>query len=251
MRLLAISDLHISDTDDPLYGSMLRLIRDELKAGDCLVLAGDVFDLFVGGKSVFIERYGAVLHELREASTRDVRIEYIEGNHDFHLERALRSIPSLKLHAHSARVEMGGKRFYLEHGDTIDRQDYGYRVLRGFFRSPLMKSLIAIMPGAWLDSIGQKSSDASRSHRPRLPQNLSADRLARLRTVFREHALKQLKAGNDFVILGHCHDLDEVRYNLSGRLAQYANVGYPRVHGVYLCFDSERPEEGLVRLPLK
>jgi UDP-2,3-diacylglucosamine hydrolase len=250
MRVVIVSDLHIRGADDPLCASLARLARDEARPGDRLVLAGDVFDLFVGDKPLFRTRYRELLGALAQAGARGVVIDSIEGNHDFHLERAFAEVPGLTVHPHHVRFTAGGRRFHVEHGDTIDRTDTGYLVLRAFFRSPVMKGLVAALPGEWLDAVGTRASHASGTRHPRLPSELEPARLARLRAHYRRHAEKLWAAGDDFVVLGHCHDLDGVSATVGGRAVQYLNVGYPRVHGTYVRYDSERDGEGLTRVPM-
>jgi UDP-2,3-diacylglucosamine hydrolase len=234
VRFLVVSDLHVWGPDDPVYHSLLTLLRERVGAGDTLVLAGDVFDLFVGAKALFAERYADFLKALREAGERGARIHYIEGNHDFLIRRAFAGIAGLQTHPHHVRIEMEGKRFFVAHGDTVDRSDYGYRALRLFFRSPVMKAFVALAPGKLIDRIGKGSSARSRARNPVLPAQLPADRIERLRKAYRNYAAERLTEGYDYVVLGHCHDLDEMRFQIGGRPGQYVNVGYPRVHGSFL-----------------
>lgn len=234
MRLLFISDLHIYGAEDPYYGALLKVVRECAEPGDTLVLAGDLFDLFVGNKKVFIDRYAEFLKALGEASERGVLLHYIEGNHDFLIEKAFRSVPGLHLHDHHVEIAAGGKKFFVAHGDTIDREDYSYLFLRAFFRSPVMKILVRLVPGTWLDEFGKFSSKKSRTRKPILPSQLPLKRMERLRTVYRSYAAERLAQGFDFVVLGHCHDLDEMFFNIGGRSGQYVNVGFPRNHGSFL-----------------
>ncbi|MGZ3709745.1 MAG: UDP-2,3-diacylglucosamine diphosphatase, partial [Bdellovibrionota bacterium] len=172
MGLYVISDLHIAGTDDPLYAAVNRLIRERLQGGDTLVLAGDVFDFFVGNKAIYLNRYRGFIDTLRDAGVRGVKMHYIEGNHDFQIRRAFYGIPGLTIHSHDVKLEIGGKRFFVAHGDTVDRTDYGYRFLRAFFRSPLMKAFVTLVPGTTLDWIGRASSRKSSEATPRLPSTL-------------------------------------------------------------------------------
>jgi len=208
MRLLVASDLHIWGTDDPVYRSLITLVRDRARSGDTLILAGDVFDLFVGRKPVFLNRYAEFTQALKDADQRGVKLHYIEGNHDFLIRHAFASVPGLKIHAHDVSLELDGKKFFVAHGDTVDRHDYGYRVLRTFFRSPIMKALVAVTPGKWLDEFGQFSSRKSRGRKPLLVNELPIERAEYLRKAYRNYAAERLSEGYDFVVLGHCHDLD-------------------------------------------
>ncbi len=243
MRLLVVSDLHILGPDDPVYLSLLDLLRHRTHPGDEVVLAGDIFDLFVGSKAVFRDRYEGFFSTLKEAGARGVNLHYIEGNHDFLLRKAFAEIPRFHLYPHEVKLELAGKRFFVAHGDTVDRSDYGYRALRVLFRSPLMKTLVKVTPGKVLDSIGKRSSEASRGSRPRMLAELPLDRAEALRRRFRSYAAEKLAQGYDYVVLGHCHDLDEMRFKVGDRQGQYVNVGFPRVHGSFLSWE---PGEALI-----
>ncbi len=233
MAVSIVSDLHIHSDQDPLYDGLLRLIST-CSGGDTLVLAGDVFDLFVGNKRVFRDRYARFFEALRAAGARGVRTHYIEGNHDFHLKRAFAGVPGFELHSTSVEFSDGGRRFYVAHGDLVDPSDFGYRALRALFRSLPIQALAAALPGTAVDAIGRASSSYSRDQKPALPSELPLERREKLRKTYRSFAAERLSHGFDFVVLGHCHDLDEMSFTCDGRMGQYINVGFPRVHGSYL-----------------
>jgi len=237
MSLFAVSDLHISGSDDPLMGSVIKLLRERAASGDTVVLVGDVFDLFVGNKKVFTEKYAPLLSALDFAGRRGVVLHYVEGNHDFLIRRAFAGIPSLKVHDHDVSVEISGKRFFFAHGDTADCGDFGYRFMRFMFRSWLMRALVIAIPGTWLDWIGRMSSRYSRDAKPLLPGELPIERREKLRRIYRSYAAERMAAGYDFVVMGHCHDLDEMFFTVDGRSAQYVNIGFPRKHGSFLSWD--------------
>lgn len=250
MSLFVVSDLHIRGSEDPVYLSLLSLLRDRARAGDTFVLAGDVFDLFIGAKAVYIERYHAFFDELRKAGERGVDLHYIEGNHDFLLRKAFEGIPRLKLYTHDFSVEMSGKRFFFAHGDTVNRSDYTYRGLRAFFRSPFIRFIVWAFPGRWVDAIGGWSSKTSRSAKPELPRALPPQKMESLRKIYRSFAAERLAEGFDFVVMGHCHDLDEMSFQIGGRSGQYVNVGYPRVHGSYLSWSPGDEKIQRERMPV-
>src|SRR4051812_24373663 len=109
MNLFAVSDLHISGPDDPLYSSLMSLLLDRASAGDVVVLAGDLFDLFVGNKEIFVERYASFLHALARAGKRGVEIHYIEGNHDFLMQGIFKNIGGVHLHSDEYCTELSGR----------------------------------------------------------------------------------------------------------------------------------------------
>src|SRR4051794_34426297 len=172
MALLVVSDLHIHGPHDPLYSSLLAIIRERAAGGDTLVLAGDVFDLFVGNKRVFLDRYREFVSALTDAGARGVKVHYIEGNHDFLIRGAFGKIEGVRVHTDDVSIDLGGKRFFISHGDTFDRGDYGYRALRVFYRSPVMKGIVKVVPGRLLDWYGNAHSKQSRGTKPILASGL-------------------------------------------------------------------------------
>lgn len=248
MNLYVISDLHISGPDDPLYASLLALMN-RAKKGDVFVLAGDIFDLFVGNRNIFKKRYKAFFQALAELNSREVDIRYIEGNHDFLLHKTFLDYPRVKLYPKDFSLELKGKRFYLAHGDLVNPMDLGYRILRAFFRSPLMRAFIFFAPESWVDAVGKYSSDKSGKTKPRLPAELPTSKLEQLRKLYRNYAVEKLTQGYDFIIMGHCHDLDEKTFHLSGRSGQYINVGFPRAHGSFLSWSPGEAKIQRERMP--
>jgi len=249
MSLISVSDLHISSTQDPLYRSLLSLIETRLKSGDIFVLAGDIFDLFVGNKKVFVGRYQEFFDSLQAASVRGVKIHYIEGNHDFQIKHVFSRIEGLQVHPRDVLIEMNGKRFFFSHGDLVDPKDYGYFALRAFLRSPVMKAFVTVMPGRVIAAIGNAMSATSQKKGPRLPANLPTPQMERLRILYRSFAAEKLSQGYDFVVMGHCHDLDEMQFNIGGRPGQYINIGYPRAHGSFVSWHEGDAVIGREKMP--
>ena len=85
-------------------------------------------------------------------------------------------------------------------------------------------------------------SRKSRDSQPVLFAHLPMERQEKLRKIYRNHAADRILEGFDFVIMGHCHDLDEKQFQVAGRVGQYMNVGYPRVHASMLVWDSHSVE---------
>lgn len=249
MNLYVISDLHIRSPDDPIYRSLLGLLKERARENDTVVLAGDLFDLFVGGKRIFLDRYSEFFQELTRAGDRGVEVHYIEGNHDFMIRRAFRDAPGAVIHPHHFSVEIGGKRFYFAHGDTVDRKDYGYRLLRAFFRSPPIQLLVMVLPGAWIDWIGRALSQLSRKRNSGIPACFPKGKMEVLRKKYRNFAADRISQGYDYVVMGHCHDLDEMSFVVGGRPGQYVNVGFPPVHGSFLSWQPGDEKISREKLP--
>jgi UDP-2,3-diacylglucosamine hydrolase len=248
MKVVVISDIHIFGAEDPLYASLLALLREELVPGDHLVLAGDIFDFLVGNQPVLNDQYSEFFAELRRLGNQGVRTTYIEGNHDFHLAKVFAEIPNLRLVPAETTIDLPGKRIYVAHGDLVDREDRGYLALRAFFRSPFIRFAAFALPEPVVSWIGARSADSSRKRNPRLPESRGGEHLARTRKKFRSFAEGKFREGFDAVVLGHCHDFDGQEFVEGGRMGRYLNVGFPRVHQSFVVYDAVN---GLFRKPLK
>ena len=73
--------------------------------------------------------------------------------------------------------------------------------------------------------------------------------MERLRNLYRSYAAERIARGCDFVVMGHCHDLDEKSFVIDGRPGQYVNVGFPRAHGSFLSWSPGDERIQRERLP--
>jgi len=238
VKLITISDIHILNEQDPIYDQLLRMIDQEIQSGDHLVLAGDIFDFLVGRPIKIQKRYGQFFSLLKKVGERGASIHYIEGNHDFHLRNAFDQIPGFKLYPAEITLECEGKKFYIAHGDLVDQKDKGYLFLRGLFRHPLTYVAAQFLPEFAVDAIGARSGELSHGKRKKTPSALLQAKIDRTRKVFRLFAEAKTAHGFDFVILGHCHDADEMKFTHGKRVGHYMNVGFPKEHQSYIRWTS-------------
>ncbi len=245
MNLFVVSDLHIDRSTDPLLSGLIAFLTERVKPGDCVVFAGDVFDVFIGNKKIFRDRYRGFIELVVSLADRGADVHYIEGNHDFQLKKLFGRLKGVTHHASEVEIQCGQKRVYIAHGDLVNSKDYGYRILRGVLRSVPLRAMIRQAPGKIVDGIGQWMSGQSKaSHRqPQGLPRLSEGHLEQLRKCYRSFAALKINQGFDFVILGHCHDRDEMKFKVGDRLGHYMNVGYPRVHQSLVFWTPERPDE--------
>lgn len=237
-----VSDLHIEDRNDPTYLGLVRLIH-ETRPAEELVLAGDIFDFLVG-RQIFLHTYPEFFVALNAAIGRGVKIHYIEGNHDVNLLALLRHVPGLELHVAEMSLQVNSRQLFVAHGDLADRHDWGYRFWRWLVRTWALRTFFRFLPSNGLLALGRRLSLLSRKRRTyRVPPEHG---FAKVRPIYRSYAAEKAKQGFDYIVLGHCHDLDEMGFTVGGRNAKYMNVGYPKAHGSYVICD----HEGLRREPL-
>jgi UDP-2,3-diacylglucosamine hydrolase len=235
MRVWIFSDLHLTDPESPFFLSFLKALAEPVLPDDHVVLAGDIFDLLVGNSDFFRKKYAAFFQAIATLADRQVQLYYIEGNHDFHVRELF---GPLKIDFEAEQVVLpvalaNGqvKKIYIAHGDLVDQSDQRYLALRKVFRSTVVQKLAASVPGELIQKIGEFASRPLLQKQAELPENWPVEQRAKLRKIFRSFADYKHRQGFDYIILGHCHDLDEVQ-------PFYWNMGYPSAHRQYLYYEA-------------
>jgi len=232
-RIYFFSDLHLTDLEQPLARSFLSALKELNSATDAVVLAGDIFEILVGDSSYFKRKYESFFAILRDLVSHGVSVFYIEGNHDFHLARILPSGVSIVpegVRLEGIAAEGPPKVIEVVHGDLVDSSDHAYLKMRRIFRSRGVQLASGWIPGPVIEWLAGRISRDSDRKASELPEGWSEARRSRLREVYRDYARNRARLGVDFVIMGHCHDLDEAD-------GVYWNMGYPPVHRQFLVYD--------------
>jgi UDP-2,3-diacylglucosamine hydrolase len=194
-----LSDVHLgleeraADRErERLLCAFLRRAQDRCQR---LFIVGDLFDYWFEYGTVIPKFHVRTLASLADYVERGIAVDYLLGNHDFghrdYFEREL----GVRVHAGDLEITLGGKRFYLAHGDGKALNDEAYRAFRAVTRSPL-----ALRLWRWLhpDAGITLAAAASKSSRARDEERGEGDDLE----IF---ARKRLAEGFDAVIMGHQH----------------------------------------------
>lgn len=233
MKIFMLSDLHLRDPQQPFYQSVLKMLSFTPQPQDVLVLAGDIFDLFVGKNTFFQTQHADFLKLITELIQKKIQVYYIEGNHDFHMGEVLspRGVTVCKDEV-VLKVPEQKHTLYIAHGDLVDQEDHHYLKLRAIYRSKGMKWVSGVLPASLILKIAERHRRNEKDQYHDLPELWSEEKRNGLRKKFREFAEHKKRQGYDFILLGHCHDLDELE-------SFYFNSGFPPKHRQYLVYDSE------------
>lgn len=232
-KTVFISDVHLLGETSPREMGFIQFL-DGLKGSiSRLVIAGDLFDFWVGYSSFLYSKYASVLQKLRELSDAGVRIDYVEGNHDFFLGDFFKEDLRCHIYTERAHLDIDGKQVLVIHGDLANPWDVGARLLRWFLRSWMAKLLIRFLPPDVVWKIGHRSSSLSRQQKCRIDEIPE-----KVKILFRAYARQHLEAsGADVCVLGHSHFPDEQRYDIQGKGVSYYNCGDWLTHFSYLEVD--------------
>lgn len=224
MVLYYLSDLHLRSPEEEAAQRFERFLREVPQPKDIVVLGGDIFDLFVGNKRLFKEKYKKLLEAMRGLADSGVTIYYLEGNHDFHLANVFSEHPNILIKEDEFEISVFGRKLWISHGDLIDPEDTGYRFLRLITRSYLFRTILNWLPDDFVDIVGNWSSKTSRKYN-HVP-SVSSPSQERLRKLYFAFAREKVKQGYDHVLVGHSHIRDQLPIKESTRLGEYVNLGF-------------------------
>ncbi len=149
-----VSDVHLDKPQSKRYGAFLRLL-DEIKDDASIkefFLVGDIFDLWLGDRAIFIQKHKVVLEKIREVA-KVKKVHYFEGNHDFQLG-VLWDDMGVKVYPGEHEFNLKGQKVLVSHGDLLDQTDKNYLRMRWFFRTAFVKFLIRVLPEKFLLALG-------------------------------------------------------------------------------------------------
>jgi UDP-2,3-diacylglucosamine hydrolase len=132
--------LFVADAHYPHHGDEFFRLLEALESGKItapqLFLMGDIFDLLFAYGRYIRRLYPRAIELLNALSTR-IEIFYLEGNHDFSLQKIFPNINIIPRSAQPLYMRLGAKRVALSHGDRYDT-GLGYEIFTLLLRSPLV-----------------------------------------------------------------------------------------------------------------
>ena len=177
---------------------MLAFLEEQCGKTDLLVLLGDIFEFWIGKKNV-TDDYVPLIEAFERMHQQGAQLVYVEGNHDFHLGPVFTQRLNCQVFPDGGSIELDGKKVYLAHGDLVNPDDTGYRLLRKFLRSSLIRTSLRIAPNSLTMAIANRGSYESRKN--------SGERRSRwpAREILKPYAETILAAGHQAVVTGHYH----------------------------------------------
>ncbi len=206
MRDIFIADAHLLDPTDENYRLLLVFLEAQRGQVRNLFLMGDIFEFWVGYRHAVFAPYVPILEALRQMREAGAQIIYVEGNHDFHMGPYFEQTLSCQVLPDGGAFQIDGRRIYIAHGDLVNPQDKGYRLLRRVLRSAPLRWLMALLPPDWTWGIARWASSLSnKSHATKQERWVP-------RQMLLAHAKERFDEGYSAVVTGHFHaPLHEVK----------------------------------------
>lgn len=196
-----------------------------------LFLLGDIFDFWFEYKKVVPRGHIRSLGKIAELADSGIEIHFFTGNHDVWVFDYLPNEIGMKLHRNEFKTHIMGKKFFLAHGDGLDKDDKGYLFLKKMFTSKTLQWIFARIHPNFAIMLGHNWSKHSRISKGIDSENFKGIEKEGMFT-FSETVLQNEQF--DYFVFGHRHLLIN---NPIGESSRYINLGDWINHFSYGVFD--------------
>lgn len=239
-RVYFVSDFHLGAPDPATSRAreqrIVRFLDMAEQDAAHIFLVGDLFDFWFEYKHVIPKGYTRLLGKLASLTDRGIGVSAFIGNHDMWMNGYFESELNIPVYLESQTFEIGGKQFYVAHGDGLGPGDHGYKFLKKVFRNPLCRWLFSWMHPAVGISIANYFSHKSRSATGMELEHFLGEENEWL-AIHSKEILQQQHF--DYFIYGHRHLPIDMPV---GPHSRYINLGEWLNYNSYAVFDGNDVE---------
>lgn len=162
MAYYIIADLHLSANNLDLLEAFDTFVS-ELNFNDRLIIAGDLFNFYVGlDKNNIAQK--SVARTLQKANERGIKSYFIRGNRDFLMKHVDASFFSMTLVPDIFPIQSPLGTCIIMHGDLLCTNDKKHLKFRKITSKKWLQKLFLSLPLSWRNRIGNKIRSKSNSH---------------------------------------------------------------------------------------
>ena len=226
---LGVADYKLSRQREDKVVRWLESIKNDAAE---LYLVGDVFDFWFEYKRAVPRGFIRFLGKLSELADAGVKITMFKGNHDMWMFGYLTEEIGVRIVSNELQIELGGKKFYIHHGDGLGPGDAKYKFLKKVFRSRICQWLFArIHPNL---GIGIALSWSKHSRIAGMKKESFMGEKQEWLVIYSKEILQ--KTHIDYFIFGHRHLPLDITLNENSR---YINLGEWINYNSYAVFDGK------------
>jgi UDP-2,3-diacylglucosamine hydrolase len=232
------SDFHLG-TDGRLNSrdrerQIVRWLDSIRPDAEALYLVGDLFDYWFEYRKVVPKGYVRLLGKLAELRDDSLPVYYFTGNHDMWMFRYLEDEFDIPTYRQPIERQIGGKQFFIGHGDGLGPGDYGYKFIKKVFSNPACQWLFErLHPNAGIRLMNYFSGTSRKANHPS-EKKFHGEEKERLIHFCNEHLER---TATDFFIFGHRHL--PIDFRLKNQKSRYINLGDWLVFNSYAVFDGQ------------
>lgn len=229
-----ISDVHLGEfsksKEEVKVHKFLNFLNKIHNDAERIFFVGDLFDFWFEYKYAIPKKHFSILNQLAILQKKKIEMHYLAGNHDFFLGNFFENELNIRTYSNEWTGKIGGKKFYIFHGDGIAKKDTGYRLLKKIIRSPVSIKLYRLIHPDIGIPFARFISGSSRMYTDNIKLDDQNDYI--------EFARERFNEGFDFVIMGHRHEPFVLKENKN----KYINLGDWMFHFSYAVFDGDNLE---------
>jgi UDP-2,3-diacylglucosamine hydrolase len=249
MKAIFISDAHLRKSGDERYLKLMNFF-DDIKEGyihatispdkkltktkliDDLFIAGDLFDFWFCPPDRINPEFKPAVNKLIELKKAGIRIHLCEGNHDFFMEEYFHDVLGMEVYEEMTDAKLDNLNVLIAHGDTTDKTNTKYMMLRKTLRSRIFYNFQRMIPV----SIRWKLAGLASSTSKELTVEDGDAHVKKMSTF----ALAKFQESYDAVILGHCHVPSVNYYDVAGKDRVFATLGDWISHYSFLYYENNK-----------
>lgn len=229
-RILFVSDLHLDEHSAAAVTQFIDFLQGPARDAGALYILGDLFETWVGDDDDEAAR-SRVCAALREY-TRQVPCHVMRGNRDFLLGSGFERRSGCRLLPDPVRVDAGGRRFLVSHGDLLCTDDARYQQFREFVREPGVQRDYMALPLTVRRRLAVQARASSRAYTRNAREHIMDVNTQAVAALFR---LGQV----DLLIHGHTHRPAVHSLQVDGRERTRIVLGDWYDAGSYLALDRD------------
>lgn len=221
-----ISDVHLGVSGHDVRALEIRfvsLLRQAEEDAAAVYLLGDIFDFWYEYKYVIPRGATRALGALARLCDSGVQVFYVPGNHDVWLYDYFQKEIGVTVLKEPVVAEIDGKRFCVGHGDSVGKNDLGFKFIRWMFHNRFLQVVFSAIHPRWAFGIGYGWAAGSRKIKDapdakRYVFRGKDEPLYRFASEFGEKYFMQTGYRMDYYIFGHYHTPGRVAVPSGGEL---------------------------------
>lgn len=183
-----------------------------------LFLVGDVFDYWFEYKEVIPKGFTRFFGALADLADAGVEMHFFKGNHDMWVVRYFQEEFGIIVHDHTEVFNLGGKKFFVGHGDGLGVGDVQYKLIKGLLRNGVSTKIFSLLhPDLGIRMMKYFSQKSRHSGNDEAMTHPTLER----QIMFSEEIIKTQDV--DYFVFGHRHV--PIEHLLSNGRTIYFNLG--------------------------
>lgn len=214
-----VSDVHLGapalNNNRQREKLFVKWLDEAASDAEAFYLLGDIFDFWYEYRKVAPRGFVRTLGKIAEITDSGIPVYYFTGNHDVWIYDYLPDEIGIKLHREPIVKNIGGKTFFLGHGDGLDPNETGYLLLKKLFTSKTAQFLFSRLHPNLAFHAGHlwaRQSRLSKGTGPEISKGPEFEStVAFAKKYVRDHEV-------DFFVFGHRHVLMDESIQAGTRL---------------------------------